>query len=63
MLPPKATPAGPRVASEDNAQYWFLALRRHRPAHLTGHHHRPLKRFVTYPIDPKSHLLKSVFIQ
>jgi len=62
VLPPKATAFGWEVASENRAEFWFLALQRQRPAHLLDRNHLPLKRFITYAIDARSHLLRSLAI-
>jgi hypothetical protein len=39
------------------------ASRRASPAHLLGPHHLPIKRFITYAIDARSHRLRSLYIQ
>lgn len=62
-LPPKVTSFGWKVATENRAEFWFLALQRERPAHLLDRHHLPIKRFITYSIDAKSHKLRSLYIQ
>ncbi len=62
-LQPKRTAFGWKVITENNAEFWFLALQPRRPAHLFDQRHLPLKRFITYAIDAKSHLLRSVLIQ
>jgi hypothetical protein len=62
-LPPKKTSFGWVVATDTLVEYWFLALQRHRPAHLLDQYHLPIKRFITYAIDGKSHRLRSLFIQ
>jgi hypothetical protein len=63
VLPPKATSSGWKVMSENRAEFWFLALQPKRPAHLLDHNHLPLKRFITYAINAKSHMLRSIYIQ
>jgi len=63
VLPPEKTAFGWKVASENRAEFWFLALQRRRPAHLLDRYHLPIKRFITYAIDAKSHRLRSLFIQ
>jgi hypothetical protein len=62
-LPPKKTAFGWVVATDTRVEFWFLALQRHRPAHLLDQRHLPIKRFITYAIDGKSHRLRSLFIQ
>jgi hypothetical protein len=52
-----------KVATENRAQFRFLALQRQRPAQLLDRHHLPIKRFITYAIDAKSHRLRSLYIQ
>jgi DNA-binding transcriptional MerR regulator len=44
-------------------EFWFLALQPRRPVHLLDHNHLPLKRFITYAIDARSRLLRSLYIQ
>ena len=63
VLPPRRTAFGWDVASENRAEFWFLALQRTRPAHLLDRHHLSLKRFITYAIDAKSHRLRFIYIQ
>jgi hypothetical protein len=62
-LAPKRTAAGWKVASENRAEFWFLALQPNRPAHLLDRHHLPLKRFITYTIAATSHRLRYLYIQ
>ncbi len=63
VLPPKKTAFGWDVISENRGEFWFLALQPRRPAHLLDKYHLPLKRFITYAIDARSHLLMSLYIQ
>jgi hypothetical protein len=63
VLPPETTAFGWDVASENRAEFWFLALQRRRPAQLLDQNHLPIKRFITYAIDAKSHRLRSLYIQ
>ncbi len=62
VLPPRKTAIGWDVASENRAEFWFLALQRAHPAHLLDKRHLSLKRFITYAIDAKSHRLRSIYI-
>lgn len=63
VLPPEKTAFGWNVMSENRGEFWFLALQPRHPAHLLDHNHLPLKRFITYAIDARSHQLRSLYIQ
>jgi hypothetical protein len=63
VLPPQTMSTGLIVKSENRAEFWFLALQPKRPAHLLDYDHLPLKRFINYMIDTRSHRLKSIYIQ
>lgn len=62
-LPPEKTASGWIEATENRAEFWFLTLQPKRPAHLLDESHLPIKRFITYVINGKSHLLETIFIQ
>ena len=62
-LPPKRTAFGWREVTDTLVEYWFLALQPRRPAHLLGPRHLPIKRFISYAVDARSHLLRSLFIE
>jgi hypothetical protein len=62
-LPPRKTAAGWIEATESRVEYWFLTLQPRRPGRLLDKSHLPIKRFITYTVDARSHLLTSIFIQ